>query len=86
MAKRLAKRASTKTTTPSKKEAPEPETFTCEAPVNAAVRGESFLGKCVECNFYQANSRADNLCVDCHKKKAGYVLDEKQNRYIKEKK
>ena len=80
MAKRLAKRtATTKTKT---KEAPEPETLTCEAPVNVAVKGESSMGKCIKCNFYQANSRVDNLCFCCNKEANGYVLNEKQNRYV----
>jgi hypothetical protein len=81
VAKRLLKRTTTKA-----KEAPEPETFTCEAPTNVAVKGESFIGKCTNCNFYQANSRADHLCLDCHKKANGFVFSEAKNRYIKEKK
>lgn len=80
----MAKRLMSRTTKTKAKEAPEPETYTEKGPVNVAVREESFLGKCKGCNFFQANSRADDLCLDCHQKKHGYVLDEKQNRYIKE--
>jgi hypothetical protein len=85
MAKRLQKRSvvSTKTITSGK---PEPEMYTEQGPTNVAVKGESFIGKCTKCNFYQANSRADHLCLDCHKKANGFVFNEEKNRYIKEKK
>jgi hypothetical protein len=32
-----------------------------------------------------AHCEVDHLCYDCRKTKAGYVYDEKTNRYIKAK-
>jgi len=38
---------------------------------------------CEECGIFRANSRADNLCLNCHKAAAGFEYDEDKNRFVK---
>ena len=87
MPKRLTKRTSTETPKPlpaRSKEEPEPETVLCIEPENAASKGiHYFMPMCEECGIFRANSRADNLCLNCHKAAAGFEYDEDKNRFVK---
>ena len=66
------------------KEALEPETILCIEPENAASKGiHYFMPMCEECGIFRANSRADNLCLNCHKAAAGFEYDEDKNRFVK---
>lgn len=68
------------------KETPEPATFLCKGPETVIEHTPLILGTCVQCNIYPANSATDSLCLDCHKRKEGYIFDEEQKLYIKEEK
>ena len=66
------------------KEEPEPETVLCVEPENIASKDvKHFMPMCEECNCFRANSRADNLCLNCHKAAAGYEFDEDTKSFVK---
>ena len=67
------------------KEAPKPDTSIEKGSVNLAEKTAPMLGKCTKCKVMPAHCEVDHLCYDCRKTKAGYVYDEKTNRYIKAK-
>jgi hypothetical protein len=66
------------------KDLPELETVLCVEPENQAIKDtEHFMPMCKECNCFRANSRADNLCLNCHKAAAGYEFDEEKKSFVK---
>lgn len=89
MAKRLLKRKSVEAPkpAPARGKEEEPET-TLGKEVETAVKPEdkkATLGKCVECQIFNAHSEADKLCYSCHRTKEGFEFDEDKNRWVKKK-
>ncbi len=85
MPKGMTRRASPKAEKKTK-ELSEPETVLCVEPENVASKGaEHFMPMCQECNCFRANSRADNLCLNCHKAAAGFEFDEDKKSFVKKK-
>lgn len=66
------------------KEEPESETVECQAPENVAGKGMHYLmPMCEECGIFRANSKADNLCLNCHKAAVDFEYDEDKNKFVK---
>jgi hypothetical protein len=63
----------------------EPETLLCEVVDTPPTRSEPILGKCVECNLFDAHSAVDSLCYKCHRTKAGFIFDEDKKLWVKPK-
>ena len=87
MPKRLTKRTVPEAPKPlpfRSKEVEEPETVLCVEPENVASKDlKHLMPMCEECGIFRANSKADNLCLNCHKAAAGFEYDEDKNRFVK---
>jgi hypothetical protein len=90
MPKRLTKRTAPESPKPlpsRSKEVEEPETTLCTEPENVASKEKSYLmALCTECGIFRANSKADGLCLNCHKAAEGFEFDEEKKIFVKRRK